>query len=299
MRGIYSDDDNKGDGDRQPPPVLAAWIADLLRDVRATHLRRLDELRARLQSEAFDWDDSALAQAISAVHSAGRELHVRELRQGWIDKLMGRHRAVYARFAAAYDRIVDCAGQMKRAANDLASRSKSHETAVKRMLVEFEMDMNAIHTEIEQGLTWLQDMCAQLAEAAAQGGEQPELAECAEAAKAFTDYFKRLEAVTSMGHDIRVRALDVQVRRAALVEQARADAESFEKTWVRDVGKVAAIAQSGGDPARAASRVAEQHDEFMKRLSQCADACSALQHEEHLLEEQLQALGSELDAFPA
>jgi hypothetical protein len=35
----------------------------------------------------------------------------------------------------------------------------------------------------------------------------------------------------------------------------------------------------------------------MKRLSLCADACSALHHEEHLLAEQLLSLRSELDAF--
>ena len=299
MRGIYSDDDTPGDEERQPPPVLAAWIGDLLRDVCATHLRRLEQLCARMQSEGFEWDDAALAQAIAAVHSAGRELHIRELRQGWLDKLMGRHRAVYARFAAAYDRIVDCAGQMRRAAGDLATRWKPHEAAIKRMLVEFEMDMNAIQADLEQGLNWLQDMCAQLAEAAARENDQPDLAECAQAAQAFTAYFKRLQAVTSIGGDIRVRALDVQVRRAVLVEQARVDVEWFHKEWAREAAKVASLAQAGGDPTHAAGRVMEPHDELMKRLSLCADACSALHHEEHLLAEQLQALRRELEAFGA
>src|SRR5438105_3154981 len=112
MRGIYTDPE-ANPAASQPPYVLAAWIQEQLGDIHKTQIRRLQQLRARLQTEAFEWDDAMLAQATTALHSAGRELHFLPLRQGFIGRLLGRHRAANARFIAAYDRVVACASQLK------------------------------------------------------------------------------------------------------------------------------------------------------------------------------------------
>jgi hypothetical protein len=294
MQGIDNNKGDEGNEERQPPHVLAAWVGELLAEVRATHVRHLSQLRVRLQSDAFEWDNSAIAQAISAVHSAGRELHLRQLRQGWLDKLLGRHKAVYARFVAAYDRIVACAARLKAEAAELAASAKTHHTGATRVLVDLDMELNALQAELDRGVGWLQDMCTQLADAAKAGRAEPQFAQCAESAQVFTAQFKGLQSLCSIGREIRVRGNDVLVRRAALLEQVRADVEAFEKAWMRAVAKVVTDARAGRDPARAAARMLETHDELMKRLSLSADACSALTHEEHLVAQQLLLLRQEI-----
>src|SRR3569623_2156705 len=108
MKGI---DDKDPQGGCQPPQVLSAWMREQLAALRRTHARRLAELRAQLQSAAFEWDAPGLAQAVSNLRSAGRELRFDNLRAGWLARRLGRHKPAYTRFAAAHDRNVNTALQ--------------------------------------------------------------------------------------------------------------------------------------------------------------------------------------------
>lgn len=294
---VQGDDKNNhpaGAPTRQPPYVLAVWIQDLLREMRQAHIAQLEQARQRLQSTAFDWDDAQLAAAVTALHSSGRELHFMALRHGWFARLLGRHRAAHARFVAACTRIAACASELRAQAKALSGSSQEAMHAARRALLEIGLEVERFSAAIDQGVTWLQDMCTQLADARGQGSEDPQLASLAEAAQLFTQEFKRLQAVSSMANDLCVRGSTVLQRRAVLLAQVQADMERFDKVWTPRLGPLLADLKAGLSPAGAIPKAAEAHEELMKRLAASADACGALQHEEHLLAQELALWREEL-----
>jgi len=295
MAGIYSE--NGTPGSSQPPHVLAAWMRDQLRELLDTHAGRLAELRVEMQEIAFEFDAALLAQAVSSLRSTGRELRFDHLRHGWIARRMGKHKAPHTRFAAAYDRMVDAAQRLKGEADELAgSVLKDHTWRAKRALLELDMESRALQSEVERGVTWLQDMCRQINEARQKGGADPQLGSLAEAAVAFTQEYKRLEAACSLVSDMKLRMQGLLDRRAALVELVHADMAKFEKNWSRDVGRIASDIAAGRTSFPGIGDALETHDEMLRRLETVTEACSALQHEEHLMAQHLDMLRRELDA---
>jgi hypothetical protein len=281
-------------GASQPAYVLAAWIQDLLREMQAERLARLQQLRTRLHSATFDWDDAQLAQAVLDMHAAGRELQFLPLQQGLVSRLLGHHRAAQARFLAIHQRITDSAAQVKAQLAELAVGLKERTAAARRVLLELDMEREALNTEIDQGVTWLQDMCTQLADARASGRGDEQLEALAEAAQTCTHEFKRMQSVSSITHDVRVRGNTVFDRRLALLEQVRVDIEIFDGNWSRRLDKLLADLRAGGNGRAAIPHAIEAHDELMKRLSATADACGALQSEEHLMAQHLGMLHEQL-----
>jgi hypothetical protein len=295
IRGVYTDPEETGPAPGQPPYVLAAWIQQQLDDIASTQVKRLIELRTRLQTEAFEWDNASLAQAVLALQSAGRELAFLPLRQSFFSRLLGRQRAAHAQFVAAHERIVSCAAQVKSELLAFAVGHKDHNSGARRVLVEFDMEGKSLSADADQGITWLQDMCTQLGQARASGDAGDELAALAEAAQAFTQTFKRLEAAISMAHDIVIRGNNVLERRVALLEQVRADMESFDKVWTQRLAGVVGALKAGRNAVPAIPKAIEAHDDLMKRLAASVDACSALQREEHLMAQHLGMLHQELE----
>lgn len=293
MRG-EEEGDPGDDPSGQPPHVLAARIRRRLDGLRDVRVARLAQLCARLQSEAFEWDHTPLAQAVSALHSAGRQLHFLPLRQGWVARLLGRHRAPYARFIAASERIAACAAPAKAQLLALTGADQHHTAPAREALVELDAEYRRLDGEIDQGVTWLQDMCTQLAGARERGSTDQDLESLAEAAQRFTQEFRWLESVNAMARDLTVRGRAVLRRRMALVAQVRLEIERFDTVWTERVGGIVQQLGAGRNVAAAVSPALEAHDEMMRHLATAIDACGALQHEEHLLAQQLDLLGREL-----
>jgi hypothetical protein len=295
MAGIYNED-NPGES-RQPPHVLGAWMRDQLHELFGSHARRLAELRAEMQSLAFEWDAGLIAQGVTSLRSAGRELRFDNLRYGWLAKRFGKHKAPHSRFAAAYDRMVDAAQRLKREAEELGGALlKNHVASVKRALLEFDIESQALQSEVERGVTWLQDMCVQINEQRQQGSTDPELASLAEAAQACTQDYKRLEAAASIVRDMKLRMQGVLDRRGALVEALRADSDKFSRDWSPAVGRIASGVDAGRTSFPGIAEAVEAHDAMMRRLETVTEACAALQHEEHLMAQHLDMLRRELEA---
>lgn len=282
----------------QPPHVLAVWIQQQLQDIRETQVKRLLQLRTRLQTQAFEWDHALLARAIVTLQAAGRELAFLPLQPGLFARLMGRHRAANARFIAAHEAVLACAAHVRAEFKDLSTEHKEHTSGARRVIVELDIEWKSLNADADQGVTWLQDMCTQLAEAKQAGREDRELDAFAEAAQAFTQQFKQLEAVISMAHDIAVRGNNVLERRQALLEQVRADLEGFDKVWTLRVGAVVSALKAERSPVPVIPKAIAAHDELMKRLAATVDACGALQNEEHLMAQQLGMLHQELVRAP-
>ena len=296
MPAVPSDEEPNG-APRQPPYVLSAWIADQIADLRKAQVRRLIDLCARLQSEAFEWDDGPLAQSVSAWNAAGRDLRFLDLRHNVVARMMGRHKGAYARFVAACERVRDCVSAVKRNAAALeACSQKDRGSNAKRALLELDMEWKALVGDVDQGVTWLQDLCTQLGEARAQGNDDPRLDTFAESAQRYTQDFKRLQSAGAMARDTAIRAQSVLQRRAALLEQVRADLDGFDKTWSPRLETLANDAKALRRSFPGIPKAIEAHDEMMKRLAAMADASSALQSEEQLLAQQLAMLRGELEA---
>lgn len=293
MTGIYNDNNAGG---RQPPQVLAAWIQDQLGDVQDTQVRRMEQLRSQLQSTTFEWDSVSLGQAVATLNSSCREIHLEDLRQGWLARQMGRHKPVYARFAAAYERMVTCAVRMKTVATKLAADHKSHAAGAKRVLLELGIECNGLQAEVDQGVTWLQELCLQLNALGEQNSGDPQLPQLAGSAQAYTKSFKRLQSAAAVTQELGVRGQSLLDRRAALLEQVRGDSQFFESSWVRLVGKVVGDIKAGRTSFPGAGDAAEAHDELVRRLGITSESCAALQHEEHLMAQHLDMLRKELEA---
>jgi hypothetical protein len=298
MRG-EEPDESGGAAPRQPAAVLAGRIERQLAGMRAAQVARIVQLRETLGVELFRWDDTGLAQAVSAWHSAGRQLHFQRLRQGWVARLLGRHRERYAQFIAAHERTTACAAPVKA---QLLALTREHGEqgaallAARQGLSELEAQWQQLNAAVDEGVTWLQDMCTQLSDARMQGQGDPQLAALAEAAQRFTQEFKRLQSVGTIAHDIAVRGNNVMQRRAALLAGVRVATESFDKVWTARLAPLVAALREGRSAKAHIPKAAEAHDELMKRLAAGADACGALQHEEHLLAEHLDLLQREIDA---
>jgi hypothetical protein len=295
MAGIYNED--TPGGMRQPPHVLAAWMQEQIGELLGTHAQRLSELRAEMQSIAFEWDASLIAQSVSTLRSAGRELRFDTLRHGWLARRLGKHKVFHARFATAYDRMLDAAQRLKREAVELGGASlKNHVAGAKRALLELEMESAALQAEVERGVTWLQDMCVQINEERQQGSTDPQLDSLAEAALAFTQEYKRLEASSSIVRDMKVRMQGLLDRRSALIEVVCADTDKMAKEWTRTVGRIASDIDAGRSSFPGIGEASEAHDEVMRRLESVTEACTAMQHEEHLVAQHLDMLRRELEA---
>ena len=292
MTGIYNDN-NPASG--QPPQVLAAWMRDQMGDLHEGPLRTLADLRGQLQALAFEWDATAMAQAVGNLRSTSRELHFDNLRPGWFARRMGKHKPVYARFVGAYERIVGAARNVKVEAAQLAGAFKGHAASVKRVMVGIDIESKALQAEVELGVTWLQDLCLQLNQQRELGSTESDLAVLAEAAQAFTQEYKSLQSVSSIAREIGVRMQGLLDRRNALAELIRGDMDKFDKGWSRIIGRVSGEMDAGRTSIPGLGEAAEAHEEFSSRLANAAEACSALQNEEHLMVQHLDMLRRELD----
>lgn len=299
MTGIYDDDSEAGSATRQPPKVLAAWIGELLADVNGAQVRKLRELRAALQAGALEWDAAGLAHWINALHSAGRELHFENLQPTWLERITGRYRTAHARFIAAHERMLGCAAQLRAEAESLAKALRGHTVAARRLLVEFDLEWNALQREVDQGVNWLEALCAQLGEPGVGGAKDPQLERLAAHAQGQTRELKRLQVAASISREVGVRAQALIHRRSILLDHAQADAEAFGKNWTRALGKLVADLEAGRTSLPGIPQALQTHDELMKRLTARADACSALHHEEHLLAQQLERLREALEGNSA
>lgn len=291
MAGIYHD----GETQRQPPAVLESWIRDLQKDAGEAQVGRIAELCSRMDTGRTEWNAAALAQHISALHSAGRELHFDRLRPGWLRRVTGRYKREHERFIAAHARFVSGTTRLKAEAAELGNSFKGRATATRRILVELDMEWNALQGEVDQGVNWLQDLCFQLSEDHTRGDDDPGVMSLAEKAQGFTQQFKRMQSLVSLSREIGVRGQALLERQAALLERVRADIGYLDKDWARPLGRLVADLKAGRTAPAGVPAAIEAHDHLMKRLATSADACAALQSEEHLMAQHLQMLRETLE----
>ena len=291
-----SREENEAQAESQPPQVLGAWVHQQLTELEQVPVRQLADLQGRLRATAHDWDAGALEYALTALATAASELRFDELRVGWFARQVGRHKPVYARFAAAHERAVAQAGELRAQQGRLLALHKDQAAASRRVLVELGAGADALQAGLEQGVTWLQEMWTQISRQREEGGADTALADLAEAAQAFTHEFKRMQGIAGIAGDLGVRMQGLLDRRAALCDLARRDLEKIEGPWARAMAAALAEMKAGRASVGGVAAAVEEHMQLLRRLDVTLDSCSALQQEQHVVAQHLELLRRELEA---
>jgi hypothetical protein len=259
--------------------------------------RQLADLQGRLRAMAHDWDAGALEHALTALATAAPALRFGELRVGWFARRFGRHKPVFARFAAAHERILALAEELRAQQSRLLALHKDQVAGSQRVLDELAAGSDGLQAGLLQGVTWLQEMWTQISRRREEGGADSALADLAEAAQAYTHEFKRMQAIAGIARDLGVRMQGLLDRRAALCDLARRDLEKIDGPWARALGRVLSEMKSGRAPVTAISGAIEEHMQLLRRLDVTLDSCSALQQEQHVIAQHLELLRRELEAL--
>jgi hypothetical protein len=194
--------------------------------------------------------------------------------------------------------MVGCASRVKTHAQALMSAGEDSIAVMRGTLQELGLALDRFDQRIAQGVTWLQDMCTQLADARAQGNDEPRLASLAEAAQLFTQEFKHLQTASTTARDVLVRGNTVLQRRTALLAQVGVDMQVLDKAWMPRLSHLVGDLKAGRRAAPVISRAIDAHEELMKRLSAAVDACEALREQQPLLTQQLARWQQELEGRP-
>lgn len=283
----------------QPAGVLSTWLEQLLRDVRKVHGLRLRELRIGLQAAAFEWDNATLARSIHSFHEAAARLDFAWLaRRGLLARLMGTAASNRTRFNLQYRQILACSRECTELTDELARHYVSNTVAIRRLLVELDLECNALNRDIDQGMSWLASMRRDVADrlGSAEGDGGAKLQVLAQRADLLAQEYQRLQSTSAMARDVQLLGQNVLARRTELIDKIKVNLDGFNRVWKRWVGNLAR--QSGEAPFTAACvrHARDAHSELQKRLG-LTDAFSAsLQVEEGNFEHGLSVLRQALEA---
>lgn len=280
----------------QPMHVLAAWIHELVGDVQQAQLQRLSELRDRLRSDTFDWNDAAVVDAASALRSEGRALRLDGLCPTWLQRLAGSHRRVNSEFISAWHRLAHHAARFRAEAFALSAAWRLHAPAAHRLVIEIDMEWNSLQAEVDQGVGWLEDLCLGLELSRERGDDPARLGRYAERTQRFTQELKRLQSAATLACELRARAHALLERRLALLDLLRGDLLVIERSWAREFASLAADLRVGRTPSAAHPRAQAAHDALMLRLGTTLTACAAMEKDTATLAQQLDELQRVLQA---
>jgi len=297
LPGVYTDGGEANPAFDQPAGVLATWIDEQLRDIRSNQVARLAQLRVRLQTDAFEWDNAALTRAVEVMREQANELNLDALRRRGVLSLL-RRPPPRGRFAAQYGRVVAAAASVRKHAEDLAENFIAHTSGARRVLLELEMEQQSLAADLAQAIGWLEAMSQDMHRRGSDPAQAERMALLARRAGVYTTQLKRLHVLQDMAAGVCAIGRNVIERRAALIEQLRADLDGFQKVWQRRVGNLAGAAPRAPTSAALDAAFGAQ-GELLSRLEDTCAACEALQLEEHQVGLRLAAMRTELDALNA
>jgi len=267
---------NAGD-DAQPARVLAASVGHLLEDAERTHLGQLRQLRSRLQSAAFAWDNALLAHAVEVFLAASRELVFQPLRERcfW-PRLTGATEAAARAFGRKYDEVLGAASRARHEFEMLSRDDRAHTSSARKLIVELDMEYRDLDREIDQGAEWLVELSYAIEKA------QP-LCALSARAMALSGRLKRARQASALARDITILGHNVLERRAVLLERVKIDLQGFDKVWLPRVANIRAKAADQRFPPPVLDKAREVHAELITRLELTSAACLALQMDEQAM----------------
>lgn len=266
----------------QPAKLLAASVGQLLEDVQGTHLSRIRQLRAGLQSDAFIWDNASLTHAVEVFLATSRNLGFQSLqdRGGVWARLTGAPEVATHAFARKYDDVVGAARKAKQEFDLLSRDYRAHTSSARRLIVELEMEYRDLDREIDQGAEWLVELSYAIEKAG-------ELRALSARAMALSAELKRIRLASALAKEICILGQNVLERRAALLERMQLDLHGFDKIWLHRVGNIGTTAVGRRPSPLALDKAQDVHDELIARLERTSAACLALQMEEQAMARRL------------
>jgi hypothetical protein len=281
---------------RQPARVLAAWIDEQLHDIHANQVPRLAQLRGRLQSDAFQWNNALLASAVAAMRDRADGLDLDPLRPRGLFAVWRRPAPGGSDVSARCAQVISAAHGLHSHANEFAAHQASRLQGARRMLLELELEQQSLTSDMAQAVDWLEDMSHQMRREGADLTEAARLAALAQRAESFTPTLKGLHALQETAAAVCSLGRNVLERRANLIEHLRASLDGFQQGWLRSIGPVAGPAASASSTA-ALDAAVQAHGELVAHLEETHACCEALRIEEHALGLRLAAMGVKLEAL--
>jgi hypothetical protein len=268
----------------QSASMLAAWVGQLLEDVRRTHVARFQQLRPKLQSDAFAWDNALLTHSVQGWLAASRNLDFQLLRRrGFWARLTRGAEGAAREFGRTYEGVLSAAAKARQEFEMLSRDYRAHTSSERRLIVELDIESRALNREIDQGADWLVELSCTIEKA-------DELRGFSTRAMALSGELKRLRAASTLGREITLLGQNVLERRTALLEMLKFDLHGFDKVWVQRLSNIRKKAVDRQVPLPALETAWEVHCELLTRLERTSAACLALQMEEQAMARRLAML---------
>jgi hypothetical protein len=268
----------------------SAWLSQMAADAGHLHVKRLRELRARLQELQQLRDSSAPAFDFSPLAEALPRLDFGLLQsRGWWARTTGKSRGEAAEFAAQFQEIEQVVRSVAAGTREFAQQRQSHAASADLPLLELDVEYHAIDQIIDQGARWLQDMRNQIK--AAQSGAADDAKRC----EILVARLKTLRAVSSAAQQVHQQAQAATARHAALHQLLQHTLASAVKAWQARLAAVAAAALGDESKALGLDEPMEAHRELQLCVKQAVAECTQLRAQQTALADSVAALGAQLE----
>jgi len=283
------------------PVSPAAWLDKMAADAGHQHVRRLAELRADLQLQATQRDFALLASELKALADVLPQLDFGLLQHkgGFLSRLSGKNKSVFAEFAAQFDRIEEAMQKLAQQGKALQARQGEQAAGTDRTLVEFEVEFRGIEKIIDQGARWLQDMRNQLKEREAAGGDaaaREQIAQDEQRCELLVARLKLLRTLSSAAQECHQQAQATASRRASLVQAVQGNIGTRARDWRTRLVPLANAARDGEAPGLSLESPMDSHRDLQLCVKDTIADCAQVQAHEKSLAETLDAFAEPLKA---
>jgi chromosome segregation ATPase len=282
------------------PVSPAAFLDQMAADVGHQHVKRLGELRHLLQDEVRGSSAAVVQPSVEQLARSLPQLDFRQLEpRGWWASLTGKGRSADSAFAAAVEGIEEAA---KALAGGVAAAQKAqqpHAVAAERVLVECEVEVQALDKIIDQGARWLQAMRNDLKQREQQAGDdaqaRAQLAEDDSRCEILVERLKALRAVATASQQAHQQALATAERRSAVTLAIQQALVAEVAAWRSRMAKLVGGAVEGRT-AGALDRGRDAHEQLQRRLAGVLADCDQLRTLEAALDDSLAEMGERVAA---
>lgn len=276
------------------PASPAAWLTQMAADAGHLHVKRIGELGELLQEQSTTPELRAIAGQLQRLADCLPSVDFSLLEpQGWWARTSGKSRSTGAEFAAQFDSAAQASDPLAGLVAALGREHQADGQQVERVLVELEVESQAIEKIIDQGARWLQDMRNQLklrqAEAVDIAAQQAVL-EDSNRCDILVARLKLLRALCNAAAQVPVQARANTERRGALAQTLQQSLAFEVKNWHSRLSALAVAGSTGKATTQPLQRPIDAHQELRASVDRAISACEQLMAQEQALAQSLSAL---------
>lgn len=287
---------------RPPAASPAAWLDQMAADAGSGHVRRLVELRQKLEAivRAREGEFRTMGTTCGALHGALGELDFSLAQpKGWLARATGKGKEAAAGFQSQFKRVQQAGEDLADEVQAAGKQQSVQRTNVDRMVLEFEAEVRAIEKIMEQGTRWLQDMRTQLKTRQAQGGDaavQQQIRQDEARCELLVNRLKLLRGVTTATQAALERCRGTLARRAALLASLQQLVDTEWKAARQRIAPVAEEVAASGAADEGVERAQRASTALQTALQQAGQDCAGVQALEQAAADELAGLQGPLQA---